>query len=86
MNTAIEQQDDTSRQLGELMKTRQYVIRHRCGQPVLVLPTRDRAQAVADRIETPVRYQCRVSVATESDMLATLTQRHCTHVPRPPAS
>jgi hypothetical protein len=71
-------------QMAKMMAVRQYVVRHRCSRPVLVLATRDKAQTVAGRIEAPLRHQCRVAVATEADMLATLMQRHCPHVPRPP--
>ncbi len=68
--------------LDKAMATKQYVIRHSCGQPVRLCPTRRAATAAVDQVPTPLRFQLRVHVAARTDVLAALQQRHCTHLPR----
>jgi hypothetical protein len=64
------------------METRQYVVRHRCGQPIGVYPSRVKAQAVADKAPSPARYGLRVAVAGRQDIIAALQQKLCPHIPR----
>ncbi len=69
-------------QLDKLMETRQYTVRHRCGAPVRIYQTRDEARTAVDQVAAPARHQLRVVRAERADFVATLSQRHCPHIPR----